>query len=76
MTKFALMSSPGVYAPGLIQWAINGYHFEADRRKLCAVVVATWSGVTDAAADALLSQRVPFTLEGEEGNEAVLFEVD
>jgi hypothetical protein len=70
MTKYKLASSSMLHAPGLVRWAINGYHFPKDRAHLRKVICETWAGVTDAAADALLSGAVGFTIE----DETVIFE--
>jgi hypothetical protein len=68
MATYRLGSSGFVSAPGLVAWAINGYAFKADRKKLLAVMQA-WQGVPDDALKALLSKEVPFTVE----DEAVVF---
>jgi hypothetical protein len=59
---YRLGSSEMVYAPGIIRWAICG--FKSDRQAMIEIVLS-WKGVSEAAAIALLSQRVPFTVEGE-----------
>jgi hypothetical protein len=58
-----------VGAVGLVAWAINGYKFKRDRKKMVAVISATWN-VPAKAAEALLSAQVPYTIE----DEAVCFE--
>lgn len=70
--RYRLGSSPLVYAPGIIAWAINGYHFKRYRKKLRAVITETWKGVSDEAAHRLLSGNVKYTIEGE----AVVFETE
>lgn len=72
MTVFRLGSSPAVYAPGLVKWAINGYAFEKDREVLSDIITETWAGVTKEAAHALLTKQVPFTVE----DEVVVFTVE
>jgi hypothetical protein len=72
VTKYKLQSAPMLSAPGLIAWAINGYHFERDRETLANVVKATWPGVPMTAVEALLSEAVPYTVEAE----AVVFEFE
>lgn len=69
MNTYRLGSSPAVHAPGLIAWAINGYHFPRDRALMCKVVTETWS-IPPEAADALLSKRAAFTVE----NATVVFQ--
>lgn len=64
-TTYRLASSPGVYTPGLIDWAINSYGFERDRARLLDVIVATFPSVTPRAIEQLLSKSVPYTVEGE-----------
>lgn len=64
MTTYRLGSSPAVHTPGIIAWAINGYHFEDDRPQLRKVIVDTYS-LPETAADQLLSKSVPYSIEGE-----------
>lgn len=40
MTTYRLASDPMVHMPGIIAWAINGYHFEKDRPQLAKVIEA------------------------------------
>jgi hypothetical protein len=61
---YRLGSSPFVYAPGLIAWAINGASFPKDRKNLANVVAATWK-LPMAAATALVTRKVPHTIDGE-----------
>lgn len=65
---YRLGSNDFVNAAGVIRWAINGASFERDRPKMVNVVSQTW-GVPEAAALALLTRQVPFTVE----NGAVVF---
>lgn len=62
--QYRLGSSPLVGAPGVIAWAINGYAFKKDRKKLESIVSETW-GIPAPATKALLSKSVPFVIEGE-----------
>ena len=62
---FRLGSSPAVHTPGLIAWAINGYHFEADREPILNAIATTFPAVPRLAVAALLSKAVPYTVEGE-----------
>lgn len=64
MTTYRLGSSPAVHTPGIITWAINGYHFEDDRPQLRKVIVETYN-LPEIAADQLLSKKVPYSIEGE-----------
>ena len=41
MADYRLGSSSLVHTPGLIAWAINGYHFEEDRPQLLAIIAGT-----------------------------------
>lgn len=61
---YRLGSAPMCSAPGVVAWAINGYHFPKDRKKLESIICDTW-GLPAAACRALLSKEVPYTLEGE-----------
>lgn len=73
MSTYSLASNGMIYTPGIVRWAINGYHFPKDRAKLRRVFTEGWQGVPDKAIDALLSGKVPYTLEGEKGMENVVF---
>lgn len=61
---YRLGSSEMVHAPGVVRWAVNGYAFTKDRPYLRRVFIDGW-GLPSAAADALLSGKVPYTVEGE-----------
>lgn len=60
---YRLASTPGISAPGIVRWAINGYKFKRDRKKLLDVVAA-WP-VPREALKKLLAEEVPYTVEGE-----------
>ena len=64
MATYRLGASPAVHTPGIVAWAINGYHFEDDRPQLRKVIVETYD-LPEIAADQLLSKKVPYTIEGE-----------
>jgi hypothetical protein len=64
MTTYRIGSSPLVYAPGFIRWAINGAKFPRDRKQMVKIVADSW-GIPKAAATALVTEKVPFALEGE-----------
>lgn len=72
MTTYHLQSGPMIYTPGILRWAINGYFWKKDRAYLRRVFTEGW-GLPDRAVAALLSGKVPYTLEGEKGQEMVVF---
>jgi hypothetical protein len=61
MKTYTLASNGLVYAPGIVRWAISGAAFEKDRKQLINVISSTWS-IPEKAAEALLLQKVPYTL--------------
>lgn len=71
-TTYTLRSSDWVHTPGMLAWAINGYHFEKDRKYLRNVFVKGWN-LPAKVADALLSGKVPYVVNDENG--AVTFVV-
>ena len=48
-------------APGLLSWAINGYHFKKDRKSILNVM-KSWNGPTDDEWHRLLSKEIPYTV--------------
>jgi hypothetical protein len=64
MKTYRLGSSSMVYAPGIVAWAINGAAFKRDRKKLAFIGASTWS-IPEGAALALITRKVPHTIEGE-----------
>lgn len=64
MKTYRLGSSEMFYAPGMIAWAINGAKFEKDRPQMVRVISDGW-GIPKAAALALLTGKVPHTIEGD-----------
>jgi hypothetical protein len=72
MTTYHLRSSGFVHTPGMLAWAINGYHFPDDRKYLRSVFVKGWN-LPNKVADALLSGKLPYTVNDENGT--VSFEV-
>jgi hypothetical protein len=60
---YRLASAEFVHAPGLIRWAVNGYHFKKDRSRLLNVVTAAYGGLPRAAAQKLLSGKVKYKIE-------------
>lgn len=69
---YRLGSNELVHAPGVVAWAINGYHFKRDRAVLRRVIVDGWPGVPDHAAQQLLSGAAPYHVDGD----TVVFTVD
>jgi len=68
-TQFRLASGPMVHTPGMVAWGINGFHFKKDQKYLLNVFVSGWGGEpgspSPAQFKALLSGKVPFTVEGD-----------
>lgn len=64
MTEYRLGSAGFVHAPGMVAWAINGYAFKKDRKRIMEVMKA-WDGVPTSALHDLLSGRVPYTVDGD-----------
>ena len=69
MKTYRLGSSPAVYAPGVIAWAINGAAFPKDRAAMIRVVHTAWN-VPKVAARKLVTKQVTYTIE----DETVVFE--
>jgi len=65
MATYRLGSSPLIHTPGVIAWAINGFHFKADRAVLREIVVGMFPQVPGEAIEQLLTTAVPYTVEGE-----------
>lgn len=68
---YRLGSSEMVNAHGIVRWAINGYAFKRERRKLEDVLLA-WPGIPRSAIKKLLSQEVPYTVLQSEKNSPVV----
>ena len=51
MTTYRLQSSGLVYTPGVIAWAINGYSFPQDRKKMVEVIGGTFPSVPAPAIE-------------------------
>ena len=64
MTRYRLASSPMVFAPGLVAWAINGAHFEDDRPAMVRFISDGW-GIPAPAAEALVTKSVGYEIHGE-----------
>lgn len=72
MAEYRLGSSSLVHTPGLIAWAINGYHFEEDHPQLLDVIAASYPGVPREALEQVLLRKIDYRVEGE----TVLFTVE
>lgn len=68
--SYTLQSAGFVYAPGVVAWAINGYHFKNNRKAMLRVIIDGWPGVKPEAAKALLSGAIAYRIE----NDSVCFE--
>jgi hypothetical protein len=62
--KYVLGSNEMVYAPGIVEWAINGAHFKKDVPVVTKVIAEGW-GVPVEVAKALVTGKVPYKVEGE-----------
>ena len=68
MPEYRLGSAPMVNTPGLLTWAINGYKFKRDRKKLLNVFTSAWSNADNPknpskeTFDKLLKQEIPYTV--------------
>jgi len=67
---YKLGSSPMIYSPGIVAWAINGAKFKKDRPKMIRILSDGW-GLPYSDAEALLLGKVPYKVEGD----AVVFSV-
>ena len=61
---YRLASSPIISAPGIVNWALNGYAFKSDRKRLAKVIADGWN-IPAPAAHALLSRKAAFEVQGE-----------
>lgn len=62
--KVTLESGPMVNTPGLLRWAMNGYHFPRDRKVLRRVFVDGF-GLPDNIVHRLLLGTLAHTVEGD-----------
>jgi hypothetical protein len=63
-----LQSAPMISTPGVLAWAINGYKFKRDRKKLLRVFVDGYGGPNAPPADVydkLLKGEIPYTVDAE-----------
>ena len=77
MIQYSLMSGPMICAPGILRWAMNGYHFKRDRKKLLNVFVQGWGQDENSPSadvfDRLLKGEIPYTVEDDEYGGSVVF---
>lgn len=70
-----LQSAPMINTPGVLRWAINGYKFKRDRKKLLRVFVEGYGGEHAPPADIydkLLKGEIEWKEEpGEHGTDVV-----
>lgn len=71
MTQYRLLSNPMVHTPGLLAWAMNGYHFPEDRPHMLRIMTETFKDIPSEVMDNLLAGEIPFQVEGE----TIIFEV-
>jgi hypothetical protein len=60
--SWKLGSDDMVNAAGILRWAINGYAFKSDRKKIMNVM-HTWSGPSDETYHRLLMGEIPYTVD-------------
>lgn len=70
MKTYRLGSSPAIYAPGMVAWAINGAAFKKDRPTMVRVIAQGWN-ISEDVARQLVTKRVAYIIE----NDAVVFTV-
>lgn len=68
---YKLGSSPMIYSPGIVAWAINGAKFKKDRPKMIRIISDGW-GLPYSIAEGLLLGKVPYKIE----DDAVVFSVE
>jgi hypothetical protein len=67
--QWAMLSTPMMSAPGILRWAINGYRFKRDRKKLMNVIKC-WEGPSDEIYHRLLMGEIEWTTDE---NNSVIF---
>lgn len=72
MTTYRLQSAAMIHTPGMVRWAMNGWHFPKDRKYLRKVFTEGYS-LPPKVVDALLSGAVPYTVDADD---AVVFTVE
>jgi hypothetical protein len=61
-----LASTTMIHAPGILRWAMNGFKFPRDRKRM-RDVMKSWegSGLTDKQWDGVLAGTIPHTIDGD-----------
>lgn len=67
--SYAMLSTPMMSAPGVLRWAINGYKFKRDRKRLLNVIKC-WEGPSDEVYHRLLMGEIEWTVDE---NNSVIF---
>lgn len=62
---FKMQSSPEVSAVGMLNWAMNGYRFKSDMKRMVHVLAECWRGPTDEDYHKLLSGNAQYKIDGE-----------
>ncbi len=67
MLTLKLESTPMLNTAGLLRWAMNGYKFKKDRKRLRRVFTEgfTHPRLTDEVVDRLLKGELPHKIDGE-----------
>ena len=67
MLTLTLESTPMLNTAGLLRWAMNGYKFKKDRKRLRRVFTEgfTHPRLTDEVVDRLLKGELPHKIDGE-----------
>lgn len=65
MPTYKLGSSPAIYAPGLVAWAINAYKHPKDKSVVRRIIVETWPGFPEAEACLVLKAKRAYTIDGD-----------
>jgi hypothetical protein len=65
MHTYILGSSPLVFAPGMIEWAINGYAFKKDRKVLANIIHQGWNLPLDVCHK-VLAKEIPYIVREEQ----------
>jgi len=63
---FHLHSTGLIHTPGILAWAINGYKFKKDRKRIMDVFKAGFEGqgMSEEVMHKLLAGEIPFKVEG------------
>jgi hypothetical protein len=60
--QFVMMSVPMADAPSILRFAINGYKFKRDRKKMLNIV-KSWEGPSDEVYRRLLNGEIEWTVD-------------